>query len=382
MPWEETKPMESRMKFISEVLKGERYFVDICREFRISPKTGYKWINRFEADGLEGISERPNAPKDFYNKINTENRDLIIKLRKEHPFWGAPKIEAYLSRRHDNIPSVSTIGRVLRMAKLTRPSKPSVFKKAESKLTESERPNHVWSADFKGQFKTKCGVYNYPLTIADHFSRRLIGIHNLRSTTLVDTKKSLTKSFKEHGLPDIIRTDNGTPFTGANGPSQLSVWWIELGIKPELTAKGVPQQNGRHERMHRVLNEEAIDVRNFTFSGQRKNFHKYLDFYNSERPHQGIDNKVPNDIYKKSLKEMPDKIKEYEYPKYVEVRRVCGSGRLQFFGNRYFLSNAFNRKNIGLIPVGDEIWEVNFRGHNMGTINTYYNTFNGVYLGD
>ncbi|MFK8137633.1 MAG: integrase core domain-containing protein [Bdellovibrionales bacterium] len=380
MPWKEVNRMDQKLEFVSLALAEDLSMKELCAEFGISRKTGYKWLNRFYELGEPGLVDLKPIPKSSSSWCREDFSEIIESTRARFPRWGAPKIYAYLKRENIDCPSPATIGRILKCKKLTRPKAPHVFTKSQKRLTNSSNCNQVWSADFKGQFKSNCGTYNYPLTVADHYSRYIIGIENLKSTSLRGTKIAFTRIFKEHGLPEIIRTDNGVPFTGAYGPSILSIWWLELGITPELTEKGKPQQNGRHERMHRALKEEAIDVKKFNFNQQSKEFSSYIKVYNGERPHQGIENQTPSDIYVPSKREYPDKILAYDYPKYAEVRKTSRDGRLQFRGQRYFFSSALGRKEVGIIPIGADIWEINFRGHNMGTINTFYKTFRGKYL--
>lgn len=380
MPWKEIGKMDARIEFVCQALSKRSSMVELCREFGISTKTGYKWINRFGENGLDGLNELSKAPKANPNWCRDDFLDVVVSYRLQFPTWGARKLRAYMLREGVACPSQATIGRILRDKNLTRPARKSFFKRGPSRLTDSARSNHIWTADFKGHFKSNCGTYNYPLTIADHHSRYLIDVSGLTKTSLNETKEVFKRSFREYGLPEIIRTDNGVPFAGANGPSHLSIWWMELGITPELTDKGVPQQNGRHERMHRALREEAIDVKKYNFKQQNNAFRSYIEFYNHKRPHQSLQDKTPAESYTKSPRKYKEKIEAYEYPKYCEVRKTCSKGRIQLAGHRYFISHSLAKKNLGLIQIGEDIWEINFRGHEMGVINTYYNTFRGRYL--
>jgi putative transposase len=262
MPWSETSPMNEKTQFIADYLRDVFTITERCDHYGISRKTGYKWIDRYLRDGPAGLEEQPRNPSTCPHKTPAGLETLVIEARHLHPSWGARKIRTFLLRKHpsEDWPSRTTIHDILkrqglvrtqrRSRKLGHPGKPE---------TRMNVPNQTWGADFKGHFKTKNGQYCYPLTVTDGYSRYLIGCQSLLSTAVAPSKAVFTRLFKEYGLPERIRTDNGVPFaTNTLGRlSPLSAWWIRVGVFPELIEPGKPQQNGRHERMHRTLKAET-----------------------------------------------------------------------------------------------------------------------------
>ncbi len=263
MPWSETTKMQERMRFVVDAEEELFSMTELCQRYGISRVTGYKWLERFEGEGLEGLKDHSRAPISCPHRTDREVVELLANARRRHPSWGPKKLIPWLARRHDRAwPAPSTAGEILkrldlvkdrrRRRRIDHPGRPT---------TQATQPNQLWTADFKGQFKTKDANYCYPLTVADSYSRYLLGCRALCSTKTLGTKAAFQRVFQEYGLPQAIRTDNGTPFAAATAIgrlSRLSAWWIRLGIRPELTQPSHPEQNGSHERMHRTLKAETL----------------------------------------------------------------------------------------------------------------------------
>ncbi len=260
MPWKVTSAMEERRRFIEAKLAKEyENFAALCRAFGNSRKTGYKWWRRFEEGGLESLYDRSHRVRSHPFTTGPEMVELIVAARKVHPTWGSGKLCRLLKNKGYKPPAPSTIGEILKREGLILPQKRSARSgEFYDGLSEQDRPNAVWSADFKGWFKLKTGRKIYPLTITDGYSQFLIRCQALEHPDAMASKEVFESAFEEYGLPEVLRTDNGTPFSGIHGISALSVWWVQLGIKPERIQRGKPTQNGRHERMHRTLKADAI----------------------------------------------------------------------------------------------------------------------------
>ena len=291
MPWLETDPVTERKRFIMEWLSGELAVAELCRRHEISRKTGYKWIRRYEREGPDGLEDRSRRPESCPWATDPELIEEAVRIRysRTRPL-GARKVRNQLlarfpdqeipSRRalHNHFVRLGLVQKRRRSRKRPHPGKPTA---------PFDAPNSVWSADFKGQFKTRDGIYCYPLTVQDGFSRYLLGCQGLAGTRFVETKRVFTRLFHEYGLPMRIRTDNGVPFASmALGRlSQLSVWWIKLGILPDLIEPASPQQNGRHERMHKTLKEDTTIPPAGNRSAQQRRFNEFRTYFNEVRSH-------------------------------------------------------------------------------------------------
>src|SRR5438034_4927212 len=319
MPWREASPMDQRTQFIADHLRDVRSITELCALYGVSRKTGYKWIDRYVRHGPAGLEEASRRPRRSPNQTSEEIVSAILDARRRHPRWGGKKLLALLHKRHPrwSLPGRSTAGDILsrhgmvprqrRRRRLGHPGKPT---------SQVLAPNDVWSADYKGQFKTGDGRYCYPLTVADGFSRYLLGCQGLSSTAVAEAKPVFTRLFKEYGLPKRIRTDNGVPFATNTLArlSSLSAWWVRLGILPELIEPGKPQQNGRHERMHRTLKDETLKPPAANAAAQQRRFNVFRTEFNDERPHEALDGLVPGDLHKRSSRPMPSKLLAPEYP--------------------------------------------------------------------
>ena len=301
MPWKEITQVEQRRSFIHAVFLRRKTMAQLCAEFQISEKTGYKWVRRYLREGDQSLEDRSHAPHTIPHRMPAETAGYFIALRGQHPTWGPRKLAAYAAAHNEarRWPAASSIGALLKQAGLVRQRR---FRKAANTgtgwgLTRPEAPNAVWSADFKGEFRLGSGPYCYPLTVLDAFSRYLLGCRALESTQTRDTLAVFRQLFRDHGLPAVIRTDNGAPFGSSSAIARLSplaVWWIRLGIRPERITPGHPQQNGAHERLHRTLKAETARPASSTWRGQQRRFDRFRESYNFERPHEALDLRPPS----------------------------------------------------------------------------------------
>jgi putative transposase len=373
MPWSETTPMDQKTQFIADYLRQSLSMSELCDLYGISRKTGYKLVERYLTHGPSGLEERSRRPASSPNHTPEHIVEAIVVLRQRHPSWGAKKLLPILERRHPNweLPGRSTVCDILSRQGLVprkrnrrhigHPGKPS---------TQILGPNDCWSADFKGQFKTGDGLYCYPLTVTDGFSRYLLGCQGLSSTGVAESKPVFTRLFKEHGLPKRIRTDNGVPFATNTLArlSSLSAWWVRLGVLPELIEPGRPQQNGRHERMHRTLKAETTRPPAHTCRGQQRKFNHFQQEFNFERPHEALDMQTPASLYEPSSRQMPNKIPPLEYPDRFEVRYVSANGGIRWNKGWVNVSITCVGEYVGLEEIDDGIWNVYFGALKLGRL--------------
>jgi putative transposase len=365
MPWSQTSPMDQKVQFISDYLRVGLSFAELCDHFGISRKTGYKWLDRYLRQGPEALVDRSRRPRTSPNQTPSTIVNALLDTRRKHPSWGAKKLLAIVAKRHPDwdLPNRSTVCDILKRhgmvakqpqtRRIGHPGKPTATGFA---------PNDIWAADFKGQFKTGDGRYCYPLTVTDHHSRFLLCCHGLPSTAVAGAKPVFTRLFKEFGLPKRIRTDNGVPFATNTLArlSQLSAWWVRLGILPELIEPGKPQQNGRHERMHRTLKAETTRPPAASQRSQQRKFDEFRQTFNYERPHEALDLRTPASCYTPSPRPMPDKLAPLEYPDRLEVRYVSANGGIRW--NRAWVNVSITcvGEYVGLEEIDDGIWNVYF----------------------
>lgn len=363
MPWKEELPMDQKSQFVSEYLRDSLSFAELCFRYNISRKTGYKWIARFKTEGLTGLEDRSRRPHRSPDQTPDHLRLAIIEARRHHPSWGAKKLLKLLKKKDPQQPWPSrwTVCEILKREGLvrqrTRRRKPGQAPKPSSIITA---PNDLWCVDFKGQFKTRDGRYCYPLTVTDSYSRFLLSCHALYSTQTQPTKEVFSGLFKKFGLPRAIRSDNGVPFaTQALGRlSELSVWWIRLGINRELIQPGKPQQNGQHERMHRTLKAETTRPPAANLWKQQQLFDLFCKEYNEERPHEGIGLETPASMYEVSNRKMPKAIPALEYPAHFERRLVSRNSGIRWKNQWVAVSQTCEGLELGLEEVDDQIWDV------------------------
>lgn len=365
MPWARTDWMSERLKFIATYLEYEVSFTDLCHDFGISRKTGYKWVRRYEAEGASALSERSRAPHDHPNAVAEDLVHAIVALRRKHPRWGPRKLRVVLGRKRPRtaLPAASTIGDILKRNGLVR-SRRRIRRSSPfaDQLRQYSGPNAVWCADFKGCFPVS-GRRCHPLTISDGFSRYLLGCRALRRPLHRYTKDVFEAVFREYGLPQAIRTDNGPPFStlALAGLSRLAVWWIRLGIRPERIMPGRPDQNGRHERMHSTLKAETAKPPRSSFSAQQRAFDRFRLEYNQERPHEALDQQVPASLYRPSLRSYPSYLPVPEYPSGYETRLVYPNGVFSFFSmTQWYTSGCLAGERVGLEPCDDGRWRVHY----------------------
>jgi putative transposase len=380
MPWKETCPVNERMMFVADYERGELEMSALCRLYGISRKTGYKWLKRFFKEGPAGLEERSRAPLRHPNETPEEIRKLLIRARKAHRTWGPKKLLKWLSERHPNEawPAVSTAGEILKRHGLVTPKRRRQrVPPYDGRLPKSDRPNGVWTSDFKGQFRTRNRQMCYPLTVVDDYSRFLLDCHAQSGTSYKETKPQFERLFREYGLPWVIQTDNGVPFASraAAGLSRLSVWWLKLGIEPRRIAPGHPEQNGRHERMHRTLKEEAVRPPRENLDEQQQAFDDFRRVFNRERPHEALGLETPESVYEPSDRLLPDRAPEPEYPGHYEVRRVRTNGEIKFRGERVFISESLIGELVGLVEIDEGAWRVRFASLTLGLIDERTGSF-------
>lgn len=358
MPWKECNVMDERVKFVARLLEGEKMAV-LCRDFGISRKTGYKILERYEDIGVEGLTDRSRRPYRHANQLPFQIEAMIVRLKQEKPTWGAPKIVELLARRYPDVhrPAISTIHAVLDRHGLVKHRKGRRNRATGTVLCDTEQPNDLWCADYKGEFMLADRRYCYPLTITDYASRYLFAVEALQSTKEVTAFTVFERVFRENGMPRAIRTDNGVPFASPNALfnlSKLSVWWLRLGIAIERIKPGNPQQNGRHERMHLTLKLSATKPAGQNFLQQQARFDDFIAEFNTERPHQALGMKPPAFVYTPSQKAY-EGLPELDYPFHDKSVIVTTCGRICFQTRKINLSQVFAGQRVGIKQVEDTL---------------------------
>lgn len=373
MPWSETSAMDQKTQFIADYLRRSVSISELCTNFGISRKTGYKWIDRYLHDGPEGLEDRSTKPYTAPNCTPQHIVGALIELRIHHPLWGAGKLLAIIEKRHRGweLPARSTACEILKRHGLV-PKKRARRRIGHPGAPTSQivAPNDCWCADFKGEFKTGDGLYCYPLTVTDGHSRFLLGCQALSSTKVEESKPIFSRIFKEYGLPNRIRTDNGVPFATNTLArlSRLSAWWVRLGVMPELIEPGKPQQNGRHERMHRTLKAATTRPPSNSRLAQQRRFDHFREEFNFVRPHEALDMQTPASCYAPSPRPMPDKIPPIEYPDRFEVRYVSANGGIRWNRQWVNVSITCAGEHVGLEEIDDGVWNVYFGPLKLGRL--------------
>ncbi len=372
MAWRETTKMEQKIEFINEWRSGRFTITEICRHFDITRPTAYKWIRRYQEKGLKGLEELGRRPANHPRKTPPEIEEKIVFYRKKYPRWGGEKIWKLLHNDfHKNaIPTISTVNRILKRNGLITPRKRRRRIKPAYPIFDPQQCNEVWSADFKGKFKLGNGRYCYPLTIADSKSRYVFSAKGLYGEKFKPTMLEFRRVFREFGMPLQIHTDNGTPFGAAQAIqrlTRLSVWFIELGIEPVYSDPASPQQNGRHERMHLDLKGEATRPAGYNLRAQQRKLNKFVYEYNYVRPHASLDLETPASVHEYSPRPFVEKVEEWVYPNYCEVRRVTKNGALRWKSTQWVMvATSLIDKHVGLEELGDGIWRIYFRQKMLG----------------
>jgi transposase InsO family protein len=374
MPWKKDGVSEERFRFIEEWKSDDWSLAELCEQFGVTRKTGYKWLERYEAAGMEGLRDQSRAPHRHPNALTEATQERILKVRAEHPYWGARKIRAFLKRQEgaDVIPAMSTIGNLLKTNGLTIPRKRRPrARPSQQPLAHATEANRVWCADFKGWFRSGNGDRIDPLTISDAYSRYLLRCQAVRAADLAHSQPIFEAAFREYGLPDRMRTDNGAPFgsNGESGLTGLSVWWIKLGIVPERIQPGKPQQNGRHERMHRTLKQATACPPARNRGAQQRRFDQFRWEYNEQRPHEALGQATPASCYAPSARPYPRRLAEVEYPEGWQVRRVSPGGQIRWRTEYIFVAHALQGEVVGIEPVEDGRWRVWFSFYDIGILD-------------
>lgn len=372
--------MDERTKFIGRLLEGEKMAV-LCREFGISRVTGHKIWNRYQQDGNRGLYNRSRAPHKHPNQTPFAVEKLIVRLKREKPSWGAPKLRELILSKHPDVqpPSTSTIHSILHRHDLVKKRRSKTkFKATASYLSNPTEPNDLWCTDFKGQFRMKNKQYCFPLTLTDYASRYLLACESLEGTSESPCFSIFEQVFKEHGLPRAIRSDNGVPFASGNSLwnlTKLSVWWIRLGIRIERIQPGNPQQNGRHERMHRTLKAEATHPPAGNLLQQQETFDAFVDQYNRERPHQALEMRRPADLYTTSPRTYSG-LTDITYPGYDRALLISNCGRICIGRKiKVHISKAFANQPVGLKLVDAGTWQVDFMSYTLGYFDVQSHKF-------
>lgn len=381
MPWNKVNPMDQRLLFLADYVRKRDSVAALCRQYNISRKTAYKWIKRYQEDGLDGLSERISKPFHNPNKTPYRVEQKILELRKKLIITPGPKkIQALLATEFPNthIPSKTTIHTILtrhglidKMARKKRRPIPS-FPKPFAPVNEN---NDLWSVDYKGQFKLGNQKYCYPLTIMEHKTRFLLACDALSGTVFKQTQATFIRLFKEHGMPLRIRSDNGTPFASnsCGGLSNLSIWWIKLGISPERIDPGKPQQNGQHERMHRTLKQSTCKPPAHSLKPQQTRFDNFHQEYNFVRPHEALGQKTPASVYDSSPRAFPDKLIPLHYPDYYDVARVRDNGMIFWGKMEIYISNLLKGEHVGINEIDDGVLCIFFGPVFLGRIEQRHN---------
>jgi putative transposase len=365
VPWKDTTPMRERAVFIRAWEADVFTMKELCGHFGVSRKTGYKWVNRYREGDVESLADRKRAPHSCPHKTPAEVEAEIIRMKRRHKRWGPKKIIDTLAKAHPgrSWPAVSTAGAILDRAGLVKKRKPRRrWRHPGHPPLKADRPNELMTVDFKGEFRLGDTSLCYPLTIQDRFSRAVLMCNGLPSTRLDDVRSNMERLFRDVGLPERIRTDNGEPFAShaISGLTRLNVWWMRLGIQHERIDKGCPYQNGAHERMHEELKAETTRPPSYSLSSQQSRFDYFITEYNEVRPHEGIGQHRPNELWFPSPRPYPERLPDPEYPGYFEVRRVRSGGEMKFKGRMQFVSQALAGQFVGLEPVDDGVWSLVF----------------------
>jgi len=369
--------MDERLKFVLAHQSGLWSMCELCARFGVSRKTGYKMLGRYQAHGTEGLRDHSRAPLHSPQRISTALEELLLASRRSHPSWGPRKLLSWLARREPalaaKLPAPSTVGELFKRQGLVapRPRRQRRNGLPSAASLHTAAPNQVWSADFKGEFRMGDRQYCYPFTLADAHSRFLLCCRAEVSTHLEGVRQGMIEAFRNYGLPHAIRTDNGPPFVG-HGLTELSsigVWWIQLGIHHQRIPPRRPDQNGRHERMHRTLKAETARPPEANLRQQQTRFDAFRSEYNHDRPHEALGQQTPASQYQVSARAYPETMPAPEYPGHFERRKVDAAGGFTFHQQRFFLAHPLQDQWIGLVEMQEDLWSVRFYDHELGRIN-------------
>jgi len=357
--------MDEKVRFVLEYERDEETMRELCQRFGVSRETGYVWLRRYRRSGIAGLLELNRAARSHPNQTPGELERAVLELRQAHMRWGPRKLKRILERDQPGRPwpATSTIGEMVKRAGLVvERRKRQRTEPYTQPLAHANESNRVWCADFKGWFKSDDGRRVDPLTISDAWSRYLLRCQAVEKTDTERVRAIFEAAFREHGLPEAMRTDNGAPFASkaVGGLSRLSVWWIKLGITPERIQAGHPEQNGRHERMHRTLKQDLRPAR--SWRGQQRELDRFRQDFNLVRPHEALEMQTPASVYEPSPRPYPARVPEVEYPDTMEVHTVQNHGWFHWKRRQIFLTEVLSGEPIGLLPVGRGLYNIYF-GH-------------------
>jgi transposase InsO family protein len=363
MAWKTSSVMEEKLRFVFEYERDEQTMAELCASFGICRDTGYVWLRRYRQDGVEGLLELNRAAKRHPNQTCAPMEQAVIDLRQAHMRWGPRKLKRILERDQPGRrwPATSTVGEIVKRAGLVVPRRKRRRTEPYSEpLAHAVESNRVWCADFKGWFRSGDGTRIDPLTITDACSRYLLRAQAVEKTDTERVRAIFEAAFREYGLPQTIRTDNGAPFASSavGGLSRLAVWWIKLGIVPERIEAGHPEQNGRHERMHRTLKQELRPAQDWR--GQQRELDRFRYDYNHVRPHEALGMQTPASVYEPSPRAYPERLPEVEYPDTMLLRSIKSQGCFRWKKHDVFLSEVLWGETVGLLPVDDGCYTVYF----------------------
>lgn len=373
MPWRTSTVEKERARFVLEAELSDLSHTELCRRYNISRPTGYEWLQRYGAEGLDGLKDRSHRPHSCAHATAAPIVARVLQIRDKRG-WGARKIHKKLvdDPAIEVAPSIDTITRILAREGRITPGKPRRRRDHPGPpVPILPEPNGTWTADFKGEFRTLDGRLCYPLTVQDGYSRFLLDCRAMLSIDQQATMRRFRHLFHEFGLPRRIRTDNGHPFasTALGRLSKLSVWWISLGIVPELIEPGKPQQNGRHERMHRTLKEETTRPPKADIRTQQSYFNQFRRVYNRDRPHEALNMETPATLYVPSPRPFTTRPEPIEYPDHFEIRRVSGDCTLRWRGKKVFVSSTLKQHLVGLEQIAEDVWSVFFGPVHLGWLD-------------
>jgi transposase InsO family protein len=355
--------MDEKLRFVFEYERDEESMTALCERFGISRETGYVWLRRYRQYGPEGLLELNRAPQRHPNQTAVALEQAVLELRQAHMRWGPRKLRRILERDQPGRgwPATSMVGEIVKRAGLVIPRKKRRRTEPYTEpLAHAVESNRVWCADFKGWFRSGDGRRIDPLTITDACSRYLLRSQAVEKTDTERVRAIFEAAFREYGLPGTIRTDNGAPFASSavGGLSRLAVWWIKLGIVPERIEAGHPEQNGRHERMHRTLKLELRPAEDWR--AQQRELDRFRQEYNQVRPHEALGMETPASVYEPSPRAYPARVPEPEYADTMLVRTIKSHGHFRWKKHDVFLSEVLWGERVGLLPVDDDCFTVYF----------------------
>jgi len=387
LPWKETCAMDERLQLVTLFQKGSYTVAELAQWFQVSRKTAYKWVGRFAQEGATGLQERSRAPQGHPNATPMRVVQAVLQAKIAHPTWGPAKLQPPMGSSPEVAaawPASSTRGSILARHGLVAPRRRRRRVTPWSQpFRRADAPNALWCADFKGWVRTADGSRCDPLTISDAFSRMLLCCEIVPRPDYAHVRPVVERVFQEYGLPQAMRTDNGPPFAsvGAGGLSPLSVWWVKLGIMPERIQPGHPEENGRHERMHRTLKQETMRPPAATVVAQQQRCDAFREEYNTQRPHQALGQVPPATCYAPSARPYPQRLEAPQYPALTEVRRVRSNGEIKWHGELVFLSEALVGELVG-ITEGHDSWVVSFGPIPLGRLHPRQRTLDRKFVTD